>query len=241
MSSFDADYFTAEQRQLYEQSYRQLGIQAQRRYPNEEFVRFMGRHFFHIPEAARSEISILELGCGTGSNLWMVAKEVFDAHGIDFSPAAVSLCKETMVKWQVEFQCRVGNMLDLEYPDGQFDVVADVFSATHLPYEQHKRMYLEAHRVLKTGGRFFSYHPSDQSYSFHHSGSELYDRYTVTDIVDERSPYKGNGIMCFLPPEECRSLLEEAGFKQVRIEQIGRTYHNGEIYFEFLSVEAAKP
>ena len=134
-----------------------------------------------------------------------------------------------------------GNMLDLKYPDGRFDAVADVFSATHLPYEQHKRMYEEAYRVLKTGGRFFSYHPSDQSYSFQHSGRELYDRYTVTDIIDERSPYRGNGIMCFLPPEECRGLLEGAGFNQIRIERIGRTYSNGEIYFEFLSVEAEKP
>ena len=145
-----------------------------------------------------------------------------------------------MEKWGVRFQCDVGNMLDLSYPDCRFDAVADVFSATHLPFSRHQQVYQETYRVLKPGGRFFSYHPSDQSYSFQHSGGPLYERYTVADIVNQRAPYQGNGVMCFLPAEECRTLLERAGFSDVKIERIGRTYENGEIYFEFLSVDAGK-
>lgn len=220
-----------------EAAYKQHGIRAQRLYPNEEFVRFIGRHFFTIPQKERSRISVLELGCGTGANLWMLAKEGFEAHGIDFAPTAITLCEETMAKWGVHFQCDVGNMLDLDYPDCRFDAVVDVFSATHLPFSLHEQVYRESYRVLKPGGRFFSYHPSDQSYSFLHSEGQLHEPYTVANVG---APYEGNGLMCFLPEIECRALLEKTGFKRINIERIGRTYDNGEIYFEFLSVDAEK-
>ena len=131
-------------------------------------------------------------------------------------------------------------MLNLEFRDRQFDGVVDVLSSTHLPFDLHQRLYREVYRVLKPGGRFFSYHPGDRSYSFQHSGSTLYDQYTVTDIINERAPYSRNGLMCFLPLEECRRLLFEADFNDVRIERIGRTYDDGQIYFEFLSVDAGK-
>jgi len=241
MSELDDSQIVDQVQQQYEQQYGKLGVQAQRLYPNEEFARFMGRNYYHLTAAERRQVSILEIGSGAGSNLWMVAKEGFDAHGIDFSPTAVDLCQETKAKWAVDFDCRVGNMLDLEYPNERFDAVADVFSATHLPFEQHKQMYAEANRVLKSGGKFFSYHPSDQSYSFQHSGSELYDQYTVTSIVNEKAPYVGNGLMCFLPADECRRLLIEVGFTEINIERTSRTYGNGETYFEFLSVDATKP
>ena len=228
------------QQEKCETTYRQDGMNSQRLYPNEEFVRFMGRHFFALPQEERQRVSVLEIGCGTGANLWMVAKEGFDAHGIDFAPTAIALCRTTMEKWSVRFHCDVGNMLDLSYPDCRFDAVADVFSATHLAFSLHERVYQEAHRVLKRGGRFFSYHPSDQSYSFVHGGGQLLDCYTITDVVNERAPYQGNGVMCFLSAEACRAQLEKVGFTDVKIERIGRTYENGEIYFEFLSIDAEK-
>lgn len=228
------------QRELYEAAYARQGVNAQRLYPNEEFIRFMGRHYFPIPREERAGISVLEVGCGAGSNLWMLAREGFEAHGVDFSPAAVGLCRETMEKWGVDFLCYVGDMATLQFDNCRFDVVADVFSMTHLPYRLHATAYREAYRVTKPGGRFFSYHPSDRSDYYLRSGGDLHDRFTVTDIVDQRAPYQGNGIMCFLPLEECRALLTQAGFVDIAIERIGRTYRDGEEYFEFLSVEAAK-
>lgn len=224
----------------YDRSYRDRGMSAQRLYPNEEFLRFMGRHYFHLPRQNRKDVSILEIGCGTGANLWMLAAEGFDARGIDFSPEAINLCSETMSKWKVKFEANVGNILSLGYPDREFDVVADVFSVTHMSFAQHEEAYREANRVLRPQGKFFSYHPSDRSYSFLHGGGEMHDPHTVTNIVNEKAPYRGNGLMCFLSPEDCRGLLEKAGFNEIKIERIGRTYEDGGIYFEFLSIEGSK-
>ena len=48
---------------FYEDSYASMGFAAQRRYPNEELCRFMGRNLFSIPQQERSDIKILEVGC----------------------------------------------------------------------------------------------------------------------------------------------------------------------------------
>jgi hypothetical protein len=59
----------------YEQSYGEHGFAAQRRYPNEELLRFFGRHFFSLPFRRRKDIRVLETGRGSGANLWMIARE----------------------------------------------------------------------------------------------------------------------------------------------------------------------
>jgi len=69
----------------YDDSYRSGGFSSQRRYPNEELLRFFGRHYFLLPPEQRRKIRILEVGCGSGANLWMIAREGFEAHGIDLS------------------------------------------------------------------------------------------------------------------------------------------------------------
>jgi len=64
-----ADFSISETEKWYEKSYSQDGFSAQRFYPNEEFLRFMGRNFFAIPKHMRKSKSILEIGCGSCSNL----------------------------------------------------------------------------------------------------------------------------------------------------------------------------
>lgn len=39
---------------------------------------------------------MLELGCGTCANLWMIAREGFRAYGLDFSAHAIALGNRVM-------------------------------------------------------------------------------------------------------------------------------------------------
>ena len=63
---------------LYQTTYKNDGFRTQRMYPNEEMCRFMGRRYFSTERSERANISILEVGCGSGANLWMLAREGFD-------------------------------------------------------------------------------------------------------------------------------------------------------------------
>ena len=80
---------------FYEKSYKDLGLGAQRRYLN-KLCRFMGRNFFKIPREGREAIKVLETGCGSGANLWMIAREGFDTYGIDLSEEGVALCQKML-------------------------------------------------------------------------------------------------------------------------------------------------
>src|SRR5271166_3066416 len=135
--------------------YEALGFGAQRRYPNEEFLRFMGSHYFPLPHKVRKGVRILEVGCGSGANLWMVAREGFDAHGLDISNNGLSLCRQMLENWSVTAVLKHGDMTRLDCPDDHFDVVADVFSSYCLVEKDFRRFLYEAGRVLKPGGRLF--------------------------------------------------------------------------------------
>src|ERR1700704_1186222 len=95
---------------FYETSYSREGFSAQRRYPAEELCRFMGRHYFGLPRLSRGVIRILEVGCGSGANLWMIAREGFDAYGIDLSVEAIRLCADMLASYGVTAHLKAADM-----------------------------------------------------------------------------------------------------------------------------------
>ena len=56
------------------------------RYPSENLIKFIAKNFYHLK---RSEINILEIGCGPGANIWYLSREGFISHGIDISSVAI--------------------------------------------------------------------------------------------------------------------------------------------------------
>lgn len=120
---------SGEARAFFEASYGSAGFGAQRRYPNEELVRFLARHFFPLPRAARADVRILEVGCGSGANLWMIAREGFAAHGLDLSAEGLALCRRMLEAWGVTAALEEGDMTALPYGTGSMHAVLDVFSS----------------------------------------------------------------------------------------------------------------
>lgn len=227
----------------YERSYRHGGWTAQRRYPNEELLRFFGRCYFALPRARRRRLRVLEVGCGSGANLWMIGREGFATYGIDLSAKAIALCRKMADSWDIPPpNLKVADMTAIPYPDGYFDVIVDVFSSYCLDNRGHARFLDEIARLLRPGGRFFTYTPSKASDAFKkHAPSRMLDRNTLDGIRRKTSPFSGNLYpFRFTTGKELRGALARRNLRVVYDEIVGRTYRGGREYFEFVVMAAEK-
>ena len=224
----------------YDTRYATDGFEAQRRYPNEEMLRFLGRNLFLIPSRQRRKIRVLELGCGSCANLWVVAREGFNAYGIDLSTAAIELGDQMLNEWDVSANLKIGSMTDLPYDDDFFDVVLDVFASYCLNEGDISLCLGEVARVLKPKGKFFSYVPSKLSDVFQdNSPAEMLDPSTLRGIYREGAPFEGNHYpFRFVYPGEYKEILTNAGFEVTYLETVTRTYHQREEGFQFVVAEA---
>lgn len=240
----EKNQLTSKTQKWYENAYSSEGFKAQRLYPNEELLRFLGRHYFSCtPREKRKDIKVLELGCGSGANLWMIAKEGFDAYGIDLSASAIELAGQMMAHWQTAATLVEGSIESLPFDDGEFDVIVDVFSANCLPEDDFAVCLSEVHRCLKSGGRFFSYCPSVESEAFkNHAPAKLIDEWTLNGIFREKSPFVGQDYpFRFTSPEHYQQQLKSVGLQTDYLETVGRSYNNQAEYFEFVVIGGQKP
>ena len=226
---------------IFDQQYLKKGIRAQRMYPNEALIKFMAVNFNCFDDIVRNkDIRVLEVGCGSGANLWMLAKEGFDTYGIDGSKNAVESANiHLKEKWGVSAKISIGDFRELPYEDSFFDVVVDVVSLQHLDMESTKKTLDEIRRILKPNGRFFSYRLGDHSIMpFAQMGNRI-DAVTVQNIDGNVLPLNNNGPTSFYSPALAEIIYKECYFKIDGIEVYSHIQSNG-MYVEYLSISAGK-
>ncbi|MBS4240914.1 class I SAM-dependent methyltransferase [Campylobacter vulpis] len=129
------------------------------KYPSESVIRFIARNLYNVKD--RNSIKILELGLGTGANLWFCAREGFKVSGIEWSKTGVERFKARMqdekLSTQIE-QIEIGDYLEKldNFKDESFDAVIDVASLCCNDREKTRQIFLKAFKKLKVGGKFFS-------------------------------------------------------------------------------------
>ncbi|OQA34681.1 MAG: putative S-adenosylmethionine-dependent methyltransferase [Betaproteobacteria bacterium ADurb.Bin341] len=223
----------------FDQLFREKGIRSQRSYPNEQLIQFVAGNWFALAPEQRREIRILEVGCGSGANLWMLAKEGFSVYGIDSSAAGIAIAESHLRdKWGVSASLECGSVVDLPYGNGFFDAVVDVVTLQHLNLEDSARALAEIRRVLKPGGQFFSYRASDRCSMFLNSGADFVDAVTVSNVANTAMPLHGNGPMSFWGPALVRQIYLAQGFEVESIERHARTYGNCSCTVEYLAITA---
>jgi SAM-dependent methyltransferase len=110
--------------------------------------------------AARSTISgtsVLELGCGTGNNVWFLLDSGFEVCGIDIAPTAVAIARENSRRLGYKPDLRVGDIAELPWHAESFDLVIDRGTLSQVTLAEMATTLSEVHRVLKPGGMFLSY------------------------------------------------------------------------------------
>lgn len=121
----------------------------------------------------RSSMSALEIGCGTGNNLWFLLDAGFRAAGIDVSSTAVQIAGDRLRSLgHAGCDLRVGDLASLPWADQSFDVVLDRGALTCVPGAALPAALAEVHRVLRPGGRFLSYYLFGMGHSDRQFGTE---------------------------------------------------------------------
>jgi ubiquinone/menaquinone biosynthesis C-methylase UbiE len=126
------------------------------KYPGEDLIRFVARSFFSVEN--RATIKILEIGCGTGANLWFLAREGFQTYGIDGSRTGVDLAINRLNIEVPDWQGSVviADAINLPFNDEFFDAVIDIEAISCNSFTDSKLIYKEMARVLKSNGKLYS-------------------------------------------------------------------------------------
>ena len=158
---------------VWEQKY---GAGHAERYPWDSVVSFVFRHAPRHKQ--RKDTRILEVGFGTGSNLWFAAREGFSVAGVEMSPSGVAYAKERFAAEGLAGDLRAGDFTRLPFADHHFDLVIDREALCCAGRNGMVKAISEIHRVLRVGGRFFFNCYAD-SHSSYRAGERGDDGLTV--------------------------------------------------------------
>lgn len=191
-------------------------------WPETEFVRFLGTRYPSRTFAYRE--TVLELGAGTGRNLWACYDKGLTCYGIDGSLDALCLADDYLrsrliLEESVVLKHAILPRIPCEA--SHFDLVVDCQTVQHLSDEAHTSMAQEIVRVLKPGGYFWSMHYKSGDAKQIYAGRypELHD-WSMAKLTD-----------CFGP----------VGLRNESAELVMRTYKNGQQVLYWLITVWRKP
>jgi ubiquinone/menaquinone biosynthesis C-methylase UbiE len=100
---------------------------------------------------SQAEGDVLELAIGTARNLRFYPNDV-RVTGVELSPEMLAIASRRAEDLGREADLRLGDVQALEFPDESFDTVVCTLGLCTIPDD--RKAAIEAHRVLRPGGRF---------------------------------------------------------------------------------------
>ena len=139
------------------------------KYPSEAVIRFVARNFYNVRD--RNAVKVLELGLGTGANLWFCAREGFRVSGVEFSQSGIERFEGRMKAENLSDKIdkiAQGDYFDKldEFDDEGFDALLDSYSLAYNDFERTKAIIEKGLNKLKRGGKFLSITPSAKNEGF---------------------------------------------------------------------------
>lgn len=141
----------------WEEQYQQGHTQ---RYPWDSVISFFFRHRAPFGPNPR----VLEVGCGTASNLYALAKEGAKVTGVDGSKTAIEYAQGRFDRAQLDGTLEVRDFTKLDYPANSFDMLIDRGALCNCTKKAAKETVQSLAAATVKGGVFHS-----QLYSKKHS------------------------------------------------------------------------
>ncbi len=175
---------------------------------------------------SKSEIRILDVGCGTGANLEML-KQFGAAEGVDVSDEALEFCR------QKGLEVHKGLAEELPFEDESFEVVTALDVVEHL--DDDVAGLKEMHRVLKKGGKTLIFVPAFMwlwgvqddisNHRIRYTRKQIVERLEKAGFTVERATYAN--ITFFAPILAGRILMRLTGIKPESENNINVSALNG--------------
>lgn len=122
--------------------------------PAEYYKTSISDHVLRLFYAIKAE-RILDIGAGDGTNLIFLAKNGFQAHGLEISKEGVKKARTNAKQENCIVHALEADMFDsLPYKDGYFDAVYSYQTINHGELHQIQGLLKEIYRVLRQGGIF---------------------------------------------------------------------------------------
>jgi ubiquinone/menaquinone biosynthesis C-methylase UbiE len=174
--------------------------------------------------------TLLEVGCGTGTDLLQFARGGALVTGVDLTPRSIEIARQRFAVYEQQGEFGEGDAENLPFPDNSFDVVYSFSVIHHTP--DTKQAAQEIYRVLKPGGKaiVMVYHRSSLYYwlglmmkrgvfggeLFKSSAAEIMSRYV------EHSETGGRPLVKAYTRKEARQLFRQFSDCQIAVNQLTR-------------------
>jgi len=193
------------------------------------------RQIVQSPKSKVQGLKILDVGCGTGANLEMLA-QFGEPEGVDVSDKALEFCRQKGLKVQ---KCLAET---LPYDDESFDITTALDVIEHL--DDDIAGLKEMHRVTKTGGHSLIFVPAFMSlwgvqddishHRIRYTRKQIVERIEKSGFTVERATYANWTF--FAPILAGRTLMKVTGIKPESENNVNVSALNG-IFGKLFSAE----
>lgn len=114
-----------------------------------ELVNFYSKKY---PNIQPKNINVLEVGCGSGSNIKYLAELGYNVYGIDISETAVNYAKTSFLQHNLKGNIQTASVDSLPFENDFFHIVIDQGVLMCVNEEVYKQAINEIYRVMYRGG-----------------------------------------------------------------------------------------
>ena len=105
------------------------------RFPFSQIVSLLAKFKNTAPQ------KLLELGCGSGNNLWAAYELGYECYGIDISKTIINYANKFLIEKSASAELLQASFTEKPYPDSYFDLIIDRSSVHCAPLNEHTKIF----------------------------------------------------------------------------------------------------